>query len=73
MLTPIADLIAHICAAMTLRPEDAVLTGTPAGTGLLKAGDLVTVTIDGLGPLTNPVIAETPKSVRPPLFYPVSP
>ncbi|MER6633197.1 fumarylacetoacetate hydrolase family protein [Streptomyces sp. NPDC000987] len=58
MLTPVADLVAHISAAMTLHPGDVVLTGTPAGTGPLKAGDAVTVTIGRLGSLTNPVTAE---------------
>lgn len=43
---------------MTLEPGDIVLTGTPAGTGRLSAGDTVTVRIDGVGSLTNRVIAE---------------
>lgn len=58
LLHPVADLLAHITAAMTLEPGDIVLTGTPAGTGRLSAGDIVTVRIEGIGSLTNPVIAE---------------
>jgi 2-keto-4-pentenoate hydratase/2-oxohepta-3-ene-1,7-dioic acid hydratase in catechol pathway len=49
---------------MTLGPGDLIATGTPAGVGftreppvLLKAGDEVTVEVDGLGTLSNPVEA----------------
>jgi len=50
-------LVAHLSQAMTLYPGDVILTGTPAGVGPLKAGDVVTVTIEDIGRLTNPVIA----------------
>jgi 2-keto-4-pentenoate hydratase/2-oxohepta-3-ene-1,7-dioic acid hydratase in catechol pathway len=50
---PIPRLLAHITAAMTLEPGDLVLTGTPAGIAPLKAGDLVDITIPGLGVLRN--------------------
>jgi 2-keto-4-pentenoate hydratase/2-oxohepta-3-ene-1,7-dioic acid hydratase in catechol pathway len=43
---------------MTLEPGDLLLTGTPAGVGLLLPGDVVEVTIEGLGTLRNPVAAE---------------
>lgn len=55
MLFPVPELLAHISAAMTLLPGDVVLTGTPAGTGPLVAGDLVEVRISGLPTLWNPV------------------
>jgi 2-keto-4-pentenoate hydratase/2-oxohepta-3-ene-1,7-dioic acid hydratase in catechol pathway len=55
MLTPVPQLLAHICAAMTLEPGDVVLTGTPAGIGVLRAGDTVQVRITGLPLLANPV------------------
>ena len=52
-----------LTATMTLLPGDIVATGTPAGVGLgfeppkfLKAGDSVTISVDGIGVLTNPVI-----------------
>ena len=51
----IPRLIAHISAVMTLLPGDIISTGTPAGVGPLKPGDLVTVKIEGVGELTNPV------------------
>lgn len=56
MLTPVRDLLAYVTSAMTLEPGDVVLTGTPAGTGQLVAGDIVTVRISGIGDITNPVV-----------------
>ena len=50
---PIPKLLAYITATMTLEAGDLVLTGTPAGVGLLKAGDKVEISIPGLGVLTN--------------------
>ncbi|HFD39875.1 MAG TPA: FAA hydrolase family protein, partial [Anaerolineae bacterium] len=55
MIFAIADLIAYISAVMTLEPGDVILTGTPSGVGLLQPGDQVTVEIEGIGSLTNPV------------------
>ena len=43
---------------MTLEPGDVVLSGTPAGVGPLNDGDTVSIEIEGLGVLTNPVRAE---------------
>jgi 2-keto-4-pentenoate hydratase/2-oxohepta-3-ene-1,7-dioic acid hydratase in catechol pathway len=40
---------------MTLLPGDVILTGTPAGVGLIVAGDTVTVRVEGIGELANPV------------------
>jgi 2-keto-4-pentenoate hydratase/2-oxohepta-3-ene-1,7-dioic acid hydratase in catechol pathway len=40
---------------MTLEPGDIIFTGTPSGVGPLKAGDVVTVRVEGVGDLTNPV------------------
>jgi 2-keto-4-pentenoate hydratase/2-oxohepta-3-ene-1,7-dioic acid hydratase in catechol pathway len=41
---------------MTLLPGDVLLTGTPAGVGPMEDGDEVTVTIEKIGSLTNPVV-----------------
>jgi 2-keto-4-pentenoate hydratase/2-oxohepta-3-ene-1,7-dioic acid hydratase in catechol pathway len=49
------ELIAFITRVMTLLPGDIIATGTPAGVGSLKAGDRVTIKIEGVGELTNPV------------------
>lgn len=57
LLHDVAALVAHVSAVMTLLPGDVLLTGTPAGVGPLRVGDVVSVTIDGIGTLTNRVVA----------------
>ena len=52
----IPQIIEFITSVMTLLPGDVILTGTPAGVGPLTAGDTVTVSIAGIGSLTNPVV-----------------
>lgn len=52
------ELVAFISRVMTLQPGDVILTGTPPGVGRLKAGDEVTVRVDGVGELVNNVIRE---------------
>jgi 2-keto-4-pentenoate hydratase/2-oxohepta-3-ene-1,7-dioic acid hydratase in catechol pathway len=61
----IPELIEYLSSITPLLPGDIVSTGTPPGVGLgrnpkrwLKPGEIVTITIDGLGSLTNPVVAE---------------
>ena len=56
----IEQLLAYITAAISLEPGDLVLTGTPSGVGSLAAGDQVSVSVPGLGTLTNPVTANRP-------------
>jgi len=53
-------LVEHISANMTLQPGDVIATGTPAGIGSLAVGDMVTVEIEGIGSLTNRVVAQRP-------------
>jgi len=50
-----AELIEYISNVMTLLPGDVISTGTPSGVGPLTAGDTVTVKVEGVGELTNPV------------------
>jgi 2-keto-4-pentenoate hydratase/2-oxohepta-3-ene-1,7-dioic acid hydratase in catechol pathway len=64
MIFRIDVLIEYITQTITLEPGDLLATGTPPGVGMsrkppvfLKAGDEVTVEIDGVGRLTNPVSA----------------
>ena len=57
LIFPIDFLLRYITAAMTLFPGDLILTGTPAGVAPMKPGDVVEVTVEGLGRLTNPVVA----------------
>ena len=61
----IPELIEYISSITPLLPGDIISTGTPPGVGLgrtpkrwLKPGETVTVTVEGLGELTNPVVAE---------------
>jgi 2-keto-4-pentenoate hydratase/2-oxohepta-3-ene-1,7-dioic acid hydratase in catechol pathway len=63
LIFDIPRLIADISAAVRLEPGDVIATGTPAGVGIgfspprfLAPGDLMEVTIDGIGTLTNPVV-----------------
>jgi 2-keto-4-pentenoate hydratase/2-oxohepta-3-ene-1,7-dioic acid hydratase in catechol pathway len=57
MMRGVDELVAHVSQAMTLLPGDVILTGTPAGVGPLVVGDEVSVTIEGIGSLTNSVVA----------------
>lgn len=61
----IEDVIAYISEATTLQPGDIICTGTPGGVGaarkpqrFMRPGETVSVTITGLGTLTNTVVAE---------------
>jgi 2-keto-4-pentenoate hydratase/2-oxohepta-3-ene-1,7-dioic acid hydratase in catechol pathway len=63
MIFSIPQLLADITATITLEPGDTVSTGTPAGVGyvqspprFLQPGDVVTVGIERIGELTNPVV-----------------
>jgi len=58
MVFNVKQLIAYVSSVMTLYPGDLLLTGTPAGVGTLVDGDVVEVTIEGIGSLRNPVAAE---------------
>jgi 2-keto-4-pentenoate hydratase/2-oxohepta-3-ene-1,7-dioic acid hydratase in catechol pathway len=55
---PLDVVLRYISRVMTLLPGDLILTGTPAGVGPLAHGDQVTVSIEGIGSLSNPVIRE---------------
>lgn len=57
LIFSVATLLRHITAAMTLLPGDVIPTGTPAGVGPMKAGDVVEVSVQGIGTLRNPVDA----------------
>jgi acylpyruvate hydrolase len=65
MVFPVPFLISYISSLTTLEPGDVILTGTPAGIGcnqdpqsFLQAGDRISVQIDGIGTLSNSVVAE---------------
>lgn len=61
----IPELVSHLSGIIDFEPGDVVSTGTPPGVGMgrkpprwLKAGETMTVFIEGIGELTNPVVAE---------------
>ena len=58
MVFSIPALVAYVSQVMTLERGDLIATGTPAGVGPLRAGDVVEVEIPGVGLLSNPVTAE---------------
>jgi 2-keto-4-pentenoate hydratase/2-oxohepta-3-ene-1,7-dioic acid hydratase in catechol pathway len=64
MIFGVAEIVAFVSEAITLEPGDLIATGTPAGVGytrtpprFLASGDTVTVEVEGVGALTNPVRA----------------
>ena len=56
MVHDTAALISFASKAFTLLPGDVILTGTPAGVGLVESGQRVEVEIDGIGVLSNPFV-----------------
>ncbi len=74
MIFTCAEMIEHLSTAFTLEPGMLISTGTPAGVAAgedpprwLKPGDVVTVVVEGVGELSNPVVAEPD---RPPFGSP---
>jgi 2-keto-4-pentenoate hydratase/2-oxohepta-3-ene-1,7-dioic acid hydratase in catechol pathway len=61
MVFTVAQLVAFSSTVMTLLAGDLIMTGTPAGVGSIKPGDVVEATVEGIGILRNPVIAEEPR------------
>ena len=55
---PLDAVIRFISQAMTLLPGDLIATGTPAGVGPVVAGDVMEVSVEGVGTLRNPVVDE---------------
>jgi len=58
MIFSVDAIIRWISRVMTLLPGDVVSTGTPAGVGPLKSGDVVEVSVSGIGVLRNPVVKQ---------------
>ena len=56
MIFKIDEIVEYVSNTFTLLPGDIILTGTPSGVGLLPHGSEVSVTIEGLGTLTNKVV-----------------
>lgn len=69
MIFDVATIVSFLSGSTTLLPGTVILTGTPSGVGTgmnpplyLKAGDTVTISIEGIGELTNPVVMEGGKN-----------
>jgi 2-keto-4-pentenoate hydratase/2-oxohepta-3-ene-1,7-dioic acid hydratase in catechol pathway len=58
MVFSIPEVIAYASEVMTLEEGDLIATGTPAGVGPIEPGDRVSVEVEGIGVLENPVIAD---------------
>ena len=65
MIFDVPTLVEFLSASMVLRPGTVILTGTPHGVGVartppvfLRPGDTVTIEIERIGSLTNPVVGE---------------
>lgn len=58
MVFSVPRLVSFMSHVMTLEPGDLISTGTPSGVGPVSAGDVVAITIEGVGTLSNPVVAE---------------
>lgn len=68
MIHTVYELVSYASNILTLQPGDVISTGSPAGVGsartppiFLKAGDVAVCTIEGIGTLTNPVVASDAK------------
>jgi 2-keto-4-pentenoate hydratase/2-oxohepta-3-ene-1,7-dioic acid hydratase in catechol pathway len=55
---PLEVVIRYISDVMTLDPGDVIATGTPEGVGSVVAGDLIEITVEGVGTLRNRVVDE---------------
>jgi 2-keto-4-pentenoate hydratase/2-oxohepta-3-ene-1,7-dioic acid hydratase in catechol pathway len=55
MIHDVGAIVEWVSAVMTLLPGDLILTGTPDGVGPIEDGDAVSITVEGIGTLTNPV------------------
>jgi 2-keto-4-pentenoate hydratase/2-oxohepta-3-ene-1,7-dioic acid hydratase in catechol pathway len=57
LIHDVPTLVSYVSHVMTLLPGDVILTGTPAGVGPMADGQTVSVTVQGIGTLSNPVRA----------------
>ena len=55
IVTPL-ELLAFVSGIMTLEPGDVIMTGTPPGVGALASGQTVSIAVEGVGRLDNPVV-----------------
>jgi len=61
LIFTIPEIVAYISSYTTLLPGDVILTGTPSGVGPMVPGQVVSVEIEGIGTLSNPVAGTQPE------------
>ncbi len=59
LIFSVPAIVAFVSRVMTLEEGDVITTGTPPGVGNLEPGDVVEIEIEGIGILSNPVVAES--------------
>jgi 2-keto-4-pentenoate hydratase/2-oxohepta-3-ene-1,7-dioic acid hydratase in catechol pathway len=64
LIFDVPTLVSHVSSIMTLEPGDVILTGTPRGVGPVANGDVIEITIEGIGVLRNHVA--TDRDAQPP-------
>jgi 2-keto-4-pentenoate hydratase/2-oxohepta-3-ene-1,7-dioic acid hydratase in catechol pathway len=57
LIFPVPELVSFVSRVMTLYPGDVIITGTPGGIGPMQPGDTITISVNGIGELTNHVTA----------------
>ena len=72
MIFSVPEIVEYVSSSVHLAVGDLILTGTPGGVGLatgayLKAGDVVEIDIEGIGRLTNPVVASNSAPISAPM------
>jgi 2-keto-4-pentenoate hydratase/2-oxohepta-3-ene-1,7-dioic acid hydratase in catechol pathway len=72
MIFSVPEIVEYVSSSVHLVAGDLILTGTPGGVGLatgayLKAGDVVEIDIEGIGRLTNPVVASNSAPISAPM------
>ena len=58
LIVGIEEMITMSASVMTLEPGDIIASGTPAGVGPIKPGEMLTIDITGVGRMSLPVIAD---------------
>jgi len=58
LIFPVPKIIEHVTRVMTLMPGDIIATGTPPGVGPMQVGDTITIEVEGIGSLTNTIVAD---------------
>jgi 2-keto-4-pentenoate hydratase/2-oxohepta-3-ene-1,7-dioic acid hydratase in catechol pathway len=67
MIFPVEIMLSYFSSIMTLLPGDLIMTGTPEGIGQMQIGEVCDLAIDGIGTLSNPIVAaaHTAESAKP--------